>query len=547
MTLTRLRIRNFKRFGEDEVDIELSSPVVFIGPNNSGKTSALQALTLWNAGVKRWMEKRSGKPTPTKRPGVTVSRQDLVSAPTPEANLLWHDRHVRNVRREDGRQKTSNVLIEVTVDGVDDAGREWSCGMEFYYANSESFYCRPRELETGNGEGIPEGAENTTVALLPPMSGLAGTETRIPHGAISVRIGEGRTAEVLRNLCYQVHTDSPEAWEKLRDHIVKLFGVELEEPKYLPQRGEITMGYTERNVRLDLSSAGRGLQQTVLLLAYMFANPGTVIMLDEPDAHLEILRQRQIYNLIKESADQVGSQIIVASHSEVLLNEAAGSDLLVAFIGPNPHRIDRRESQVRKALADIGFEHYYQAEQTGWVLYLEGSTDLRVLRALARKLDHQGAIRALDRPYVHYVGNVPKQVSVHYFGLKESLPGLRAVALFDKLEQDHVDLGPVDSLMWKRREIENYIFSENSLMAWAERRGELTALGPLFEEQNVIDYRSAMSQSIQEVTGALDRLGRGSPWDANTKVSDEFLIPLFEGFLKSCLSPIQCPRGTSTN
>ncbi len=36
--LTRLTIRNFKRF--DKVDIELGSPVVFIGPNNSGKRSA---------------------------------------------------------------------------------------------------------------------------------------------------------------------------------------------------------------------------------------------------------------------------------------------------------------------------------------------------------------------------------------------------------------------------------------------------------------------------------------------------------------------------
>ena len=33
--LTKLTIRNFKRF--DKVDIELGSPVAFIGPNNSGQ------------------------------------------------------------------------------------------------------------------------------------------------------------------------------------------------------------------------------------------------------------------------------------------------------------------------------------------------------------------------------------------------------------------------------------------------------------------------------------------------------------------------------
>ena len=57
--LTKLTIRNFKRF--EEVELELGNPVVFIGPNNSGKTSALQALALWDIGLKRWNERRSGK------------------------------------------------------------------------------------------------------------------------------------------------------------------------------------------------------------------------------------------------------------------------------------------------------------------------------------------------------------------------------------------------------------------------------------------------------------------------------------------------------
>ena len=74
--LTELTIRNFKRFGE--VEIDLVSPVLFIGPDNSGETSAVQALTLWNVGLMRWNEKRSGKSTPEKRPGVTINRRELV-------------------------------------------------------------------------------------------------------------------------------------------------------------------------------------------------------------------------------------------------------------------------------------------------------------------------------------------------------------------------------------------------------------------------------------------------------------------------------------
>ena len=155
------------------------------------------------------------------------------------------------------------------------------------------------------------------------------------------------------------------------------------------------MSYMEHGVSLDLSSSGRGLQQTLLILAYMYANPGAVLLLDEPDAHLEILRQRQIYRLITEAAAESNSQIIAASHSEVLLNEAAGKDTVVAFVG-KPHRIDDRGSQVLKALRAIGFEDYYLAEQVGWVLYLEGSTDLAILQAFARRLGHEAASRALS-------------------------------------------------------------------------------------------------------------------------------------------------------
>src|SRR5260370_5080761 len=159
----------------------------------------------------------------------------------------------------------------------------------------------------------------------------------------------------------------------------------------------------------------------------MYANPDAVLLLDEPDAHLEILRQRQIYQLLTDVARSNGNQVIAASHSEVLLNEAAGRDLVIAFIG-KPHPIIDRGSQLMKALEGIGFEQYYQAERTGWVLYLEGSTDLAILRSFAERLNHKNAMKWLDRPFVHYVGNQPQEVSKHFHGLREATRHLKGVA-----------------------------------------------------------------------------------------------------------------------
>src|SRR3990172_5501358 len=141
--LTKLVIRNFKRFGD--VEIELGNPVVFIGPNNSGKTTALQALALWDIGLRRWTEKRADREAPGKRPGVTINRRDLMGVPVPDANLLWRDLHVREGERVGGKTHTRNVRIDIVVEGVTD-GVAWTCGLEFDYANEESFYCRPLRL-----------------------------------------------------------------------------------------------------------------------------------------------------------------------------------------------------------------------------------------------------------------------------------------------------------------------------------------------------------------------------------------------------------------
>ena len=530
--LTKLTIRNFKRF--DKVEIELGSPVVFIGPNNSGKTSAMQALALWDIGLKRWNEKRSGKSTPEKRPGVTVNRRDLVAIPIPDANLLWRGLHVRDVRRVNGQQRTSNIRIDLIVEGVTN-DQSWTCGLEFDYANDESFYCRPLRRSDGKTPDrmpVPAEAESVQIAFLPPMSGLAATETRLDDGAINVRIGEGRTAEVLRNLCFRICEEDKTKWNELVEQIESLFGSRLRPPRYIAERGEIAMTYLEQGAELDLSSAGRGLQQTLLLLAYMYANPGSVLLLDEPDAHLEILRQRQIYRLLTDVARASGSQIIAASHSEVLLNEAADRDLVVAFVGP-PHRIDDRGSQVLKALREIGFEQYYQAEQTGWVLYLEGSTDLAIMQAFARRLGHEHAIQVLERPFVKYVGNQPPAVQTHYHGLREALPRLSGVALFDRLESEPLDIFPVECLIWERREIENYVCSRTTLEEYATATATDAAPGSLFATAEVEKRQNAMGQAIEEVESALKTLGKGSPWSADIKASDDFLVPLFKSYFET--------------
>ncbi|PZR75676.1 MAG: AAA family ATPase [Chthoniobacterales bacterium] len=533
--ITRLRVQNFKRFAD--ADLELGQAVVFIGPNNSGKTTALQALALWDVGLRRWNEKRGGKTSPEKRPGVTINRRDLIAIPVPDANLLWRNLHVRDVRTVDGKPQTQNIRIDITVDGVTE-GQTWSCGLEFDYANEESFYCRPLRLSNDRQPvrmPVPPEAGATRFAFLPPMSGLAATEPKWESGRINVLLGEGQTAQVLRNLCFQLY-EQPEpkvAWKEIIRCIESLFGASLQPPVFIKERGEITMAYRDsEGGSLDLSCSGRGLQQTLLLLAHLHANPKTILLLDEPDAHLEVLRQRQIYQLLTEVASQQGSQIIAASHSEVVLNEAANRDVVIAFVG-SPHRIDDRGQQVIKALTDIGFDQYYQAEIKGWVLYLEGSTDLAILQAFASTLQHR-AVSILERPFVHYVTtNLPSRAREHFFGILEAKPDLVGFALFDNLDKALQSDTPLTEAMWEKREIENYLCKESVLIQYARNDQP----NDLFGQAEAERRERAMRECIDEVSGALRTLGKPGPWSAEVKASDDFLTPVFELFFQKLELP----------
>ena len=217
-----------------------------------------------------------------------------------------------------------------------------------------------------------------------------------------------------------------------------------------------------------------------------------------------------------------------------MLNEAAERDVVVAFVG-KPHRIDDRGSQVQKALRDIGFDQYYQAQETGWVLYLENSTDLAILQTFAKSLEHE-AQQYLERPFVKYVEtNLPQTARTHYQGLKEAKDDLVGIAIFDRLEKELQTNDSLVETMWRRKEIENYFCSEEVLLAYAEHELPDDLFGRAEKQQRI----KAMREAIDEVTEALKTLNKPDPWSSDIKSTDMFLEPLFKKFFEKRNLPLQ--------
>ena len=283
----------------------------------------------------------------------------------------------------------------------------------------------------------------------------------------------------------------------------------------------------------------RQIQEVTLLLCFLQQNPGAILLLDEPDAHLEILRQRDIYTLLTELAAEQRSQIIAASHSSTVMQVAGEKDVLVAFLGA-PHRVDTRASQnqVKKALESIPLSDFYLAQQAGWMLYLEGTTDLAILRKLALRKKHAAATILADRvPLVCLGSNKPGDARSHYEAMREAMPGILGLAIFDRLPNPETELSTMQGLreeMWRRREIENYLVTRESLLAYITSDLDPDDLFSAAERDRRIDV---MTSCIEELEKALTVTRKPSPWGSDIKVTNDFLDPLFVNYYQQLGTP----------
>ena len=488
-----LEVRNFKGFGE-RTRIDFDHPAVLAGPNNCGKTTVLQSIALWSQAVQTWFD-RKGQAPPKKRTATSLSRLAVVAVPVRSARDYWHNMAVRTGPK--------NIPLEITL-GVLRDNRVKPVTMRFRCFGDEAVYCTPDEATLEASEFI-EAAANLDVRQLYPMSGIETEEPIIQPGRIDVLLGQGQTAQVLRNLCLMVSQQDVEVWSRIQKLMNRLFAVDLEVPTETG-RGAIDLFYHQPGVRraVDIALAGRGLQQMLLILAYLHSHPRSVLLIDEPDAHLEILRQRQAYALLRDEAARNDSQVILATHSEVILNEALDRNLTL-LVGGGADELASK-ADIVSALRNYGAEHYIRARQLGYVLYVEGGTDLAVLQALATRLRHPATDLWDENANVYYVQDnylEPDQDSElerveggfgfspdrHFFILRPMLPELKGLAIRDRNGRPREDSenGCLVTSYWKRYEIENYIVSPEVLRAYTAHAYRDTPLfKPTRDETNEV-------------------------------------------------------------
>ena len=451
-----VRIRGFKRF--DEVEFRLPGHLVLAGPNNTGKTTVLQAIASWSLALQRWREldNFSARQGYVRAP---IARQAFTAVPLRSFDLLWTDRRY---------QKRSPVEIEIR----HDAG--WSITMEFIADSTEQIYVRPTADVTADTLRSLE----LQAVYVPPMTGLDTNERLFQPVAVEQLLGLGRPGEVLRNLLVAASHDES-AWAALEASIRKLFGYELLPPDASGPFIRADYRIADNGPVLDIASAGSGFQQVLMLLAFLNTRQGAVLLLDEPDAHLHVILRDAIYHELRTVASRQRSQLVVATHSEVVINAVEPRELCVTLHEPRMVADDTDRSRLISSLRVLSNADVIQALGVRGVLYVEDYTDINILRAWAATLEHRAegllTTELMWKPLVFQMqeGRPGIRARDHYHALQLVRKGLPGLELRDGDARPVVpdtDLtgAGLQRLRWRRYEIESYLVHPDALARFVE-------------------------------------------------------------------------------
>jgi AAA15 family ATPase/GTPase len=516
--ITKIRIKNFRQISDQT--IELKQSVVIVGPNNGGKTTFLQAISLFSIALRAWGAEHVNKKSKAfKRTGVAINIEEIINIPISEFKELWTDLNVRSgEKNQEGKPITKNIRIEIHAEGHTN-DQKWKTGFEFDYGRDSLIYVRLTNDEQGDAYDFPEILMDEKIGYLPSVTGLKPVEDKLEIGSILRHIGNGNTSDVLRNICFLLYEQEDKSkWGEFVAQIEELFKITLNPPQYIPLTGLLKMTYNEGSKKqVDLASIGSGTKQAILLFAYILAFPNTVNLLDEPDAHLEVIRQQNIYDKISNIAKKNNSQVIIASHSESVLNRAFGKDFVISSVF-GKFEIVNHSTYVKSILRDYGYEQLIIAKQRPRIFYFEGVTDLDFIKAFAAKLDKKDLIQLIDNDVYPFPvnGNDRARMNNHFSTLKKFIPELKAFALFDRIEKK--ECAPQEDLLikeWTRNEIENYIPLPQTLNTY-------------IDSLNLSLFTTTFKEIIRNNTPPAAYKDLNDNFWKNTKISDNFLIPIFE-------------------
>ena len=479
MIVKRVVIKNFKRF--DSLTFDLPGHTVIAGPNNMGKTTLLQAIAAWDLTFRIWRQLNNCHKRGGRFQYAPIARQVFSAVPLRQFDLLWS-----------GRETGKPIQIQLEFD------RSPPVNMEIHHDSTEQVKVHPSNTVD------PDVARDLKIStvFVPPMTGLSREEPLYARDeTVDGLLSQGRPGEVLRNLLVKAHQSA--AWPKLQEAMKRLFNYELLPPVV---GANIVAEYRRggNSTAYDIASAGSGFQQVLMLLTFLHTRPGSILLLDEPDAHLHVILQDAIYGELRSVAAATGSQLVIATHSEVIIDSVDPRELCLMYGTPRLLSTTDERTALIQSLGVLSHTDIMLAEGAPGVLYVDDYTDMDVLRAWARVLGHKAdellSTRLMWKARViqQREGASGIQAKAHFDALQLVKPGMAGLQLLDGdahagLQDLPLTGTGLQRLRWKRYEVESYLVHPRALEEFVRRQ-----VGDEGADSAILDMRAQLARVFRQ-------------------------------------------------
>lgn len=391
MKIVTLKVINYKSF-QDSGTISLSAGFnVFVGQNNSGKTSLLTSLAPGRFDNRPYRSIRSGKPV-TPRPESILELDVVVRGEELLRYLLNAGGH-RTLAVDQSRRREyvedffrqSEIFIPLQL-----RGGAWSARRAPFHSppgfdskfQQVVFDSSARTWSLGRKSEDNETLWNVVPQMIQDSVYVFNAERlNVGQSALSPETKLSPNAQDLANALLQLQTRSPAKFQRLNEYLRQVFptvhGVTATTPggnaSIMVWSIDATLEFPELAMRLEDSGTGIG-QALAILYVFVTADDPKVIGIDEPNSFLHPSAARALLEILKQGPHQY----IVTTHSPEIISLAKPETLLMVRWTGSESVVDSLSGaeiqDVRRALTEVGvrLSEVFGADEILWV---EGQTE----------------------------------------------------------------------------------------------------------------------------------------------------------------------------
>jgi ABC-type dipeptide/oligopeptide/nickel transport system ATPase subunit len=300
MQLQSVRIQRFKRIKDASIDLKTVN--VFVGGNNSGKSSLIQALH-FGVGLLQTIALSGQWKTST-----SLNPTQLIYSPAEDIHALGP-----------GAKLFEDINEAITLQFTLTSGE--SCSVNVRKGRNRNILVAINNTEAGK---LLSSLERPFSVFSPGLAGIAKRESYVSDGVLLRTLARGDANLILRNILLRLNNSK--AWDNFLEDLREVFPKVEIEVQFAQETAEvIDVFITTEGQRVPLEIAGTGVLQALQILSYIHRFSPSLVVLDEPDSHLHPNNQRLLCALLTRVSQDRGTQVLLTTHSRHVVDALTGS------------------------------------------------------------------------------------------------------------------------------------------------------------------------------------------------------------------------------